>query len=1019
MKKILIIIIVLFSGYGITAQDLSKIDVNLQHEMMKKKLLSSTPPPSEGDGGRLIRINIILNAQYDQIELRNRANTLRSKEAKRNFVVNELKYFSQETQKGVISFLSTFSTSPSFGGGWGEAVTEIQSFWISNSINCYASIDVIEALSYHPDVLLIGWDNEQHLISPPTPQRGDLESEINDNESFIRNDSPLSCGEGTGERSREITYNVLKVQANLVWELGYTGEGVVVSVIDSGVNYNHADLQGNMWEHPDYPYHGYNYMHNNNNPLDDNGHGTHCAGTVAGKGTSGSQTGMAPNAKIMALKVLDSEGYGNLSGIINAIQFSVENGAHIISMSLGFAGGGTNSERIQFRNTMNNALEAGIIASVAAGNEGSGFGPAWFPVPNNIRVPGNCPPPWTHPDQTLKGGNSAVVCVGATNSNDHIAPFSSKGPVTWQTVTGFNDYLYNPGMGLIRPDVVAPGVNIKSLRHNSNTGYVNMDGTSMATPCVAGIMALMLSKNPTYSPADICEILQTTALPLSATKNNTFGAGRVNALDAVNAGAPIHISFESFEINDENGNNNGLLNPGEEVFLTISLKNDDERVVENANVVLVTNNELVTINQDNADFGLFSELETVTVQNAFSITLSPEAQAFQEIAFKLIVTSGESVCETTFKIIVNNYLFEILQVVIPKEDPLTAGETTDVWFYLKNTGNDFSNGVTGKLSTTSMFLTINENEQFYGPFESEQYKYRPFNVTVSPNAPPSLSRINVTFSITDEYDRITQISSQINFKNSDILPQICTPIDTLMIEKELSNLILTWAEPEESAPQKYFIYCNNSFLTETTATSYTHEDVEPGIYIYCIEALYEDGCTSGLYCQEFLFPCSVSIDLQATQISETEILLIWDTDLDVEDLTFKVYRNSEFLTVITDNSYTDADLETGIEYCYIITVMCNETTESESSNEDCLTLTGIERMQNHGVILYPNPFTNEIIVSGEYAVVSIQIVNAMGQIVKDIKYDGKPINTANLNCGVYFVVIEGFNGEKIVNKMVK
>ena len=895
MRKILFIAVTFFCSLIITAQDLSKIDNSLQQEMAFKAKTD------------IIRINILLEAQYDQIELKNKANVFKNNEAKRNFVVNELKQFSKETQKNLLTLLSNLSEN-TFGEDM--VVNSIQSLWISNSINCYASVSVIEMLSEHPDILLLGLDDKLYLLpedEKPTP----------------------------AEPTREITYNVTLVEADQVWDLGYTGDGVIVGVVDSGVNYNHTDLQGNMWEHPDYPYHGYNYIGNNNNPIDDNGHGTHCAGTVAGHGASGSQTGIAPSAKIMAVKVLDHEGYGSLFTITSGIEFAVENGAHIISLSLGFSGGGDETGKIQMRNTMNNVLEAGIIAAVAAGNEGSGLGPMMYPIPNNVRLPANCPSPWLHPHQTIKGGLSSVVCVGATNSSDYIAPFSSKGPVTWYAIPGFNDYPYNPGIGLIRPDVVAPGVNVKSLQHNNNSGYTFMDGTSMATPCVAGIMALMLSKNPNLTPADICEMLQTTALPLSPTKNNIYGAGRVNALDAVNVGIPIHIYFESLVINDEN--NSGRLKPGEQVTFTISLQNEKEREVENVFVTLVTTNELVTIDQATADFGNFSDFEIKTVQDAFTITLSPDALANQVITFTLLISSDESFCESTFTTTVYNYLFEILDVVIPGDEPLSAGDTSDVWFYLTNSGNEDASEITGKITSNSYFLTINEDEQFYGNINRNQYKYRPFNITISPSTPSSLTRFNVNFLVTDELGKTTEISSQININNSDNPPQICGEIISFtaeLDESNLSDIILTWDEPEESTPEKYFIYCNNMFLTETTSTTYTHEDVVPGIYNYCIEALYEEGCTSGINCIVFEFTGS------------------------------------------------------------------------------------IDKIQNQ-LFIYPNPFKNEIFISNEYSVVSVEILNAMGQKAIEVKYDCKPINTSNLSSGIYFVVIETLSGKKLVYKMVK
>jgi hypothetical protein len=488
MKKFMLLF-ALVIGFHCYGQNLLKIESELQDELQLK---------SDGD---LIKISIIMEAQYDQFVLRSKANNYRAKEAKRTFVVNELKYFAQESQREVMSFLNHFVQN--------NSVSNVTSFWIFNGITCSATREVIEELSYMDGVLIIGFDREHTCI--------------------FEDANPRST-----DPTREITYNVLKVNANLVWdELGYTGEGVIVGIIDTGVNYNHNDLKTHMWDGgPDYPNHGWNFSGNNNNPIDDHSHGTHCAGTVAGDGTSGSQTGMAPDATIMAIKVWNSGGSGSATQMCSGFQFGVEHGAHVLSMSGGVGGGGSESERIQFRNTMVNVLEAGVIASIAAGNEHSG----WYyqAVPNQVRVPGNCPPPWLHPDQTTTGGTSSVICVGATDQNDNIASFSSWGPVTWQSIPGYNDYPYNPGMGLIRPDVCAPGVNIKSCTHNNNSGYTLMDGTSMACPCVSGVLALMLSKKIDLTPAEICEILETTALHLSSTKSNTFGSGRINAYDAVN-----------------------------------------------------------------------------------------------------------------------------------------------------------------------------------------------------------------------------------------------------------------------------------------------------------------------------------------------------------------------------------------------------------------------------------------------------------------------------------------------------
>jgi PKD repeat protein len=450
----------------------------------------------------LIRINIRMVSQFDIQSIDNVLTSL-SREERKAYVAGELKDFTARTQKGVLTYLDNKVKE--------NKVEVIYSLWINNVITCFASKEVIFDLSRRNDIDRIDWDEERKMLI---------------NNEILSVDVPED-----GKGINEITWNVTKVNVPAVWALGFTGTGIKVGVLDTGVNYNHVDLADHMWNDPGYPNHGYDFVNGDNNPMDDHGHGTHCAGTVAGDGTAGSQTGMAPDATIIALKVLNSSGNGTESGVWAAIQFIVDHGGDVISMSLGWSHS-WGPDRPSWRNAYNNALAGGVIAAVAAGNEAGSI-----TNPDDVRTPGDCPPPWLHPDQTLTGGISAVVCVGATDINDAIASFSSLGPVTWSTISPFNDYPFNPGMGLIRPDVSAPGENIKSLDYASNNGYADgWSGTSMATPCVAGVMALMLNKNPNLTPAEIDIALETTALELGTVgKDNVYGSGRINALAAINA----------------------------------------------------------------------------------------------------------------------------------------------------------------------------------------------------------------------------------------------------------------------------------------------------------------------------------------------------------------------------------------------------------------------------------------------------------------------------------------------------
>ena len=337
---------------------------------------------------------------------------------------------------------------------------------------------------------------------------------------------------------REITENLLQVNAPQAWEQGYKGAGVLIAVIDTGIRLDHADLAGRFWDGgAEYPNHGYDFYYHDNDPSDDWGHGTHVAGTICGTGASGSQTGIAPEATIMALKTFNNEGVGEETHWVAAMQFALEHDADVMNMSLGRPQPNP-AQKLMTRQACDNTLAAGVVVAACAGNiRQMQF---MVPVPNNIYTPGDCPPPHLHEDQLVNaGGTSCVICVGAVNYNNTIAAFSSEGPSQWTDVAEYNDYPYSAGstteIGLIRPDICAPGVQIKSLDFNTTDGYTLMDGTSMATPLVAGAIALMLSKNHELTPAQINEILERTAVKLTEHKSNDFGSGLLDASAAVNA----------------------------------------------------------------------------------------------------------------------------------------------------------------------------------------------------------------------------------------------------------------------------------------------------------------------------------------------------------------------------------------------------------------------------------------------------------------------------------------------------
>ncbi|NOQ23639.1 MAG: S8 family serine peptidase [Candidatus Aegiribacteria sp.] len=440
------------------------------------------------EGSELIPVFILVRGELD-LEWVDAVTVDMTREERQLFVVDALKERAETSQAPVLSELEKFGS---------VQVENIRTLWLANAIYCEAASPVIRDIASHSDITLI--ERATH------PDAGLI--------------YPYEVRDATREElDKAITWSVTQINADDVWALGYNGSGVIVGIIDTGTDYNHMDLHNNMWHDTAAGYHyGWDYYDNDNDPMDDYGHGTHCSGTVLGDGAEGTETGVAPGATCMALRI-DYYTGGELTWI-QAMEFGTANGASVLSMSLGSGVGNAT-----LRTAEENLLTAGVYHSVAAGNSGSSAG--------TVLSSGDSPPPWFHPDQTYHGGRSAVVTVGATDNNDAIADFSSRGPVTcWGSVAPWNDY--NGTQPLIDPDICGPGVDIVSTQWNG--GYTTMSGTSMATPLVAGVVALILHANPNLSVAQIDSIIEVTAVDLGVSgKDNTYGAGRVDALAAVQA----------------------------------------------------------------------------------------------------------------------------------------------------------------------------------------------------------------------------------------------------------------------------------------------------------------------------------------------------------------------------------------------------------------------------------------------------------------------------------------------------
>ena len=298
-------------------------------------------------------------------------------------------------------------------------------------------------------------------------------------------------------------WNLGQVKAPATWTQGIRGQGVVVAVIDSGVSINHPDLASNLWRNPgEIPQNGidddgngfvddvrgWDFIQNDALPRDASLHGTHVAGIVAAADNDIGITGVAPDASIMPVRVLNRNGSGTARGVAKGIRYAVRNGADVINLSLG-APPGAGVSRV-LRRAIRFAHRKGVVVAIAAGNERTDLGttqagePAFWAATRNL-----------------------AIAVGAVNREREVASFSN--PTGNRAVNSF---------------VVAPGVDIDSLAAlwlRNAFGSANVDlieplslsGTSMATPHVAGVAALMLSANPNLTPDQVSQIITETANP--------------------------------------------------------------------------------------------------------------------------------------------------------------------------------------------------------------------------------------------------------------------------------------------------------------------------------------------------------------------------------------------------------------------------------------------------------------------------------------------------------------------------
>ncbi len=385
--------------------------------------------------------------------------------------------------------------------GW-TAIDDMDDADINDVINEYKSLPEVESVQGDYKISIDPQENYLPVLYTRTEGEDAVITSGKPNDPMFENQWALS---NTGQEGGTTKADIKALEA---WAKTTGSKKIVVAVLDSGVYYIHDDLAQNIW-HPsennlenyyddELGYvddeNGFSAVDNNSDPMDENGHGTHCAGVIGATGDNG--TGIAGvnwNVQIMPLKFMNKRGFGSTSAAIQAINYVIERKKQGVNVRIISASWGSTQYSKALEDAIRAAGEEGIIFIAASGNstEDTDKNPHY---PANYKLPN-------------------VVSVAALDRNDKLASFSNYGAKTVH--------------------VAAPGATIVSTWIEN--GFRDASGTSMATPHVAGVAALILSKEPNITVEKLKERLINSTDPLPTLKGKVVSGGRINAAKAVKA----------------------------------------------------------------------------------------------------------------------------------------------------------------------------------------------------------------------------------------------------------------------------------------------------------------------------------------------------------------------------------------------------------------------------------------------------------------------------------------------------
>jgi subtilisin family serine protease len=460
-----------------------------------------------------------------------------------------------------------------------------------------------------------------------------------------------------------------------------TGSNVTIAVIDTGIDDAHESLD-DMDDNPattDPKVIGFkDFVNFYPDPYDDHGHGTHCAGIAAGTGGSSVYKGVAPSAKLVGVKVLNAWGSGSESTVIAGIDWTVQNkddyGIRTISMSLGrdYNNDGTTPMAL----ACDAAVDAGIVVSVAAGNAGM----------------------WGSKTVGDPACAKKVITVGAIGDDMDIAYFSSRGPTA---------------DGRIKPEVCAVGVDVTSAEADTGNGYVPHSGTSMSTPHVAGVAALLLEYNPDLAPLEVREILMDTAVDRGVIgPDNEYGWGAVDAMFALLLSVPQEHDIKVSDLQAPDyvkPNDTALVNA---TVCNIGMNNETDITVE-----LIVNDTVV--NNTTIPF-----VENGTNTSVYFTWSAPSIEGMYNLTVYAVPVQGENIT-------LNNQKTKRVSVTSAK--PIALFKDRDPWGYASNEEVLLKYGLPYTVFTSSDMGSVNLSE--YGKIVIASQQPYPFYFKIEQNRP--------------------------------------------------------------------------------------------------------------------------------------------------------------------------------------------------------------------------------------------------------------------------------------------